>query len=481
MERLTQPHVDLAKVWWILNEVLPSHPALQRYGGRDSEANGHAARQAGDTPNAEVFEIQSAISHYLRLLVGSMRKHQSMPPTQALIQGQDQSVLEEYPTFAPDAASVLTTKSLPADASQNGASAYHSLSQYIPLADTKSDFCYFRMFVKASMSTDDPKTDRVPMSAVISILRPKDQYQVKLAICSQNELINVIVGVGSDVTWKDVNWNKQSRKISIQLRHGFTLVLELSEGDMRSLWSIVDHTNRVEIDLRERNDERFACKLYLREASYKDPANPSIFPPDRVPGCKLFVFQRTERSSEGTGKRRLHRGYRMVLVTAQQNKQVSIIGHEMGTKHVPMNFEYVTEPDQAPAMRLHFREELPDKKPRICTVHLVFQESKDRNQLFGTFTSMNIDEGEMTFAQVPLKAFHIESADQAEGFSQRGSHVLEKLQWQEAKVINQDPEAAGLEAAPTIMSESLRIVCRHTTGIISDRMNLGELAKPTRT
>lgn len=171
----------------------------------------------------------------------------------------------------------------------------------------------------------------------------------------------------------------------------------------------------------------------------------------------------------------------MVLVTAQQNKQVSIIGHEMGTKHVPMNFEYVTEPDQAPAMRLHFREELPDKKPRICTVHLVFQESKDRNQLFGTFTSMNIDEGEMTFAQVPLKAFHIESADQAEGFSQRGSHVLEKLQWQEAKVINQDPEAAGLEAAPTIMSESLRIVCRHTTGIISDRMNLGELAKPTRT
>lgn len=474
VERLAQPHVDLAKVWWILNDVLPSHPSLQRYAGHGPEAGGDLARQAGDTASAETFEIQTATTHYLKLLVGSMKKHQSMPPTQALIQGQDQSIWEEYPAFAADAASVLVSRPTTAEPNQSGAPNHASLSQYIPLADTKAAFCYFRMFAKASLSTDDPNTDRVTMAAVISVLRPKDVYQVKLAICSQSNLINIMVGAGSDITWREISWNKQSRKLNVQLRHGFNLTLELSEGDMRSLWSIVDHTNRVEGDLRERRDERFTCKLYLREASYKDPAHPSAFPPDRVPGCKLMVFQRIDRSSEGTGKRKLHRGYRMVLVTASQSKQVSLINHELGTKQEPMNFEYVTEPDQAPAIRLHFREEAPDKKPRICTVHLVFQENQDRNHLFGTFTSMNVAEGEMTFAQVPLKAFHIESADQAEGFSQQGSRVLERLQWQEAKVMNQDPEAAGLESAPTIMSESLRIVCRHTAGIVSDRMNLGK-------
>ncbi|KAI8932501.1 hypothetical protein NX059_010683 [Plenodomus lindquistii] len=472
-ERLTQPHVDLAKVWWILSQVLPNHPALEGYGARGPEAGGQAARQAGDVASADAFEIQTAITHYLKMLVGSMKKHHSMPPTQALIQGQDQAIWEEYPTFAPDAASVLTTRPFNADIGRDGTPGPISLSQYIPLTDTKAEFCYFRMFVKASLATDDPNTDRVPMPAVISILRPKDQYQVKLAICSQSNLINVMVGHGSDIAWKDVNWNKQSRKITIQLRHGFALTLELSEGDMRSLWSIVDHTNRVETDLRERQDERFACKLYLKEASYKDPANPSAFPPERVPGCKLMVFQRIERSSEGTGKRKLHRGYRMVLVTAQQYKQVSLVNNELGTKQEPMNFEYVTEQDQAPAIRFHFREESPDKRARMCTVHLVFKESKDRNHLFGTFTSMNVNDGEVAFAQVPLKAFHIESADQAEGFSQQGSRILEKMQWQEAKVLNVDPEAAGLESAPTIKSESLRIVCRHTAGIISDRMNLG--------
>jgi hypothetical protein len=469
-ERLTQAHVDLAKVLWILTEVLPNHPGIRQYGGRTLEAQLELAKQAGDGSSTEAYEIQAAILHYLKQLVGSMKKHQSMPPTQALIQGQDQSLWVEYPQFALDAASVLQA-GVPRPDAQHAL----GLSHFIPLADTKSDFCYFRMFVKASMTTDDPNTDRAQMPAIVSVLRPKDMFQAKLAICSQNELINIILGPGADggPTWDEVNWKKQSNQISIHLRHGFTITLELAENDWRSLFSIVDHTNRVQMDLRERRDERYACKLQLREASYKDPANPTAFPPDRVSGCNLMVFEKIERSSEGTGKRRLHRGYRMVLATSPQNKQVSLINHELGTKQTPMNFEYVTEADSAPAMRLHFREEAPDKKPRMCTVHLVFQEAKDRNNLFGTFTSMNIAPGEIAFAQVPLKAYHIESADQAEGFSQQGSRVLDKLQWQEAKVVNQDPEAAGLESAPTVMSESLRIVCRHSAGIISDRMNLG--------
>jgi hypothetical protein len=476
-ERLTQAHVDLAKVLWITTEVFPKHPALLQYSGRTPNVQADLARQAGDRTNAEALEIQSAILHYMKLLVESMRKHQSMPPTQALIQGQDQTIFAEYPTFAPDISSVLQAGvPRPVNGAPSGATqSRYSLSQYIPLADTNNDFCYFRMFVKATMSTDDPNTDRVPMSAVMSILRPKDQYQVKLSICSQNDLINIVLGPGVEAgpTWNDVNWRKQSSSISINLKHGFTLNLELSEADWRSLHSIVDHTNKVQTDLREKGDEKPACRLQLREVIYKDPANPSAFPQDRVQNCKLMVFEKIERSSEGTGKRKLHRGYRMALATSQQNKQVSLINHEVGSNQVPLNFEYITEPDQAPAMRLHFREEGPDKKPRLCTVHLVFQASKDRNELFGVFTSMNIAKGETVFSQVPLKSFHIESADQAEGFSQKGSRVLEKLQWQEAKVVNQDPEINGLEAAPTVMSESLRIVCRHSAGIIADRMNLG--------
>ncbi|KAJ4401761.1 hypothetical protein N0V91_007660 [Didymella pomorum] len=468
-ERLTQPHVDLAKALWVCAEVLPGHPALAQYIGQPEDAKVDVARQAGDVAATEAFEIKGAIFHYMKLLTGSMKKHQSMPPTAALIQGQNQNIWEEYPEFDPIAGSVLSGVKYK---SKNGV---HSLSQYLPLTDTKNEFCYFRMFATATMSTDDANTDRKPMSAVITVLRAKEEYSTKLAICSQNEDLNLMVGLNpaAGPTWKDISWKKQSRQLCLQLQHGFVLNLELNEGDWRNLWAIVDHTNRVESSMRERANERFSCKLYLREASYKDPANPAAFPQERVHGCKLMVFEKFDRSSEGTGKRKLHRGYRLVLVTAQKNKQLSFVEHELGTKQEPMNFEYVTENDQSPAMRLHFREGAAEQRPRVCTVHLVFQDANDRNHLFGTFTSMNIAPGEMTFAQVPLKSFSIESADQADAFSAVGSRVLEKLQWQEAKTVNQDPEAAGLEAAPTVMSESLRIVCRHSAGIISDRMNLG--------
>jgi hypothetical protein len=108
-------------------------------------------------------------------------------------------------------------------------------------------------------------------------------------------------------------------------------------------------------------------------------------------------------------------------------------------------------------------------------MRLVFGDSKERNHIFGLLTSLNIGEEEKEFAKVPLKAYNIESADPAEGFSQSGSNVLRTLQWVEAKAMNQDPEVVGLESAPTVMSESLRILVRHSAGVFSDRMNLGKL------
>ncbi|KAF2010502.1 hypothetical protein BU24DRAFT_59432 [Aaosphaeria arxii CBS 175.79] len=470
VERLTQPHVDLAKTWWILFEVVQNHPKLARYGDHPMTMQSTLAREAGDVASAEIYELHDVIAASLKMLLGSMQRHQSMPPTQALIQGQDQGIWIEYPQFAPDLASVLSGTAF--KASQENVNP----ANVMPLGDTKADFCYFRMFVTASLSTDDLNTDRVPMPAVISVLRPRDDFKVKLSICSQKELINVAVSANPEhgPTWRDVAWNSKARSVIVQLRHGFNLKLELNEADFRSLWAIVDHTNRVEANLRERTDERFSLKLYLREMSYKDSSNPGAFPAEPVRGVKLMVFQKFERSSEGTGKRKLHRGYRLVAVTNPQLRTLSCVTHEMGTKQEPMNFEYANDPsDNAPGLKLRFREETPDKKQKRCSMFMVFEDARDRNHLFGTFTSMNQHQSEAVFAQIPLKAFAIENADQAEGFTQKGSRVLEKLTWQEVKVLNQDPEAAGLEAPPTVMSESLRFVCRHTAGIISDRMNLG--------
>jgi hypothetical protein len=473
-ERLTQPHVDLAKTWFVLNVVLRNHPALSKYANESNEIQTRMAKEAGDASNAETFEARDAIISSLRMLLGSMKKHQSMPPTQALIQGQHQELWEIYPRFTPDAASVLSGTAaktvIVSGQPQNNA------ALYMPVSDTKTDFCYFRMFVTVSLSTEDPNTDREPLPAIISILRPREGLAVRLAICGQTELINLTVGMDPQVgpTWRDVRWKPKGQGFNLQLRHGFVLNVDMSEPDFRSLWNIVDHTNRIESNLRERKDERIAERMTIREAAYKDPTNPNAFPPDRVRSCKLYVFEKFDISSEGTGKRKLHRGYRVVLVTHPASRTINFANHELGTNEEPMSFSYATEPDQAPALVIRFREEMPDKRIKVCNMHLVFNDGKERNNVFGLLTSMNIGIGEKVFAQVPLKSFSIESADAADGFSQGGKEVLKRLQWVEAKTYNQDPEEAGLESAPTVMSESLRILCRHSAGIFSDRMNLGK-------
>ncbi|ORY08666.1 hypothetical protein BCR34DRAFT_488427 [Clohesyomyces aquaticus] len=471
-ERLTQPHVDLAKVWWILTQLVPTHPALRRFDGR-MDMQARLARQVGDTASAEIYEAHEAVLSYMKMLLGSMKRHQVMPPTQALIQGQDQSIWIQYPSFAPDIRAVLD-----GSASSNGminSSQPLSVNPMfsIPLGDTKTDFCYFRMFVSAKLYTDN-RTEPEPMQAVVSVMRSREDYKVKLMICSLTDLINIFVQSNKDIgpTWSHIQWNAKKRGMSISLRHGFTLDLTFSEQDFRSLWSIVDHTTRVENKLREREDERLCYKLTARDVIYKDPTNPGAFPPDQVKSCKLYVFEKFERSDQGTGRRMLHRGYRLALVTNTKNRTLSCIQHELGTKDEPISFEYYNEQaDNAPAMVLRFKEVASDKKPKTCTLWVVFHDPKERNHLFGTLTSMNQQEDEEVCAQVPLKALSIESADPADGFSK--SDVLKRLQWQEVKALNKDAEKAGLESAPIVMSESLRLICKHGAGCVTDRMNLG--------
>jgi hypothetical protein len=129
-----------------------------------------------------------------------------------------------------------------------------------------------------------------------------------------------------------------------------------------------------------------------------------------------------------------------------------------------------------PAMILR-PTEVVDGKPKQCTIFLVFQDGKGRNNLYGTLTSSNISPDETVFAQVPLKDLTVENLDQAEGFSQSGHAVLKRLRWTDVKVLNMDPDVGNLEGAPVVLSESLRVVARHSAGSLTDRMNMSELSR----
>jgi hypothetical protein len=468
-ELLTQPHVDLAKTWWILFEVFPSHPSLSRFGEGGFRVQAGMARDQGDQASAEAYDVAEIVTGNLKALLASMSRNHAMPPQSSLVQGQDQTIWIKYPNFAPDVQAVLGGQSRSLTVDSHGPS-LNPLT-LMPLMDTPQEFSFGRMFVQASLSTEEADTDRVPIPCVLSITRPTADFQVKLAICSETELVNIVVQSDRRVgpTWEDVQWKTRSRGMYIRLPRGFTLSIELTEKDYRTLWGIDDYTRRIEASLQPGQDERMVFEVAVQEFQYSDSGERPAFPPERVRRCRARVFEKVLIRKEGPGQRRFHRGYRLLICTSPKNKTLSSVSHQFGVGH-PMNFEYRTDAiagEAAPALVLRMKEE-----NRKSSMNLVFKHESERNQLYCVLNGMVMSKEEGPMIHVPLANLSIEAAEQAEGFVQSGHTVMSRFQWNDVRVINYAPRGPG-DHPRTVMSDCLRILARHNAGSVTDRLNIG--------
>ncbi|KAK4982246.1 hypothetical protein LTR66_009376, partial [Elasticomyces elasticus] len=427
-ERLTQAHVDLAKAWWITCDVLSDHA--------DSSPN----TERGSAGVDEIREEVPVTIANLKALLLSMTRNNVMPPYQSLIQGQDTTIWVKYPNFAPDVAMVLAgsvKRSLIADAPKQQVRTL----EVMPLADSRSDFCYGRMFVNVSINTEEEDTDRVVLPCVLSITRSRSDWQAKISICSQDELVNTCVypanssAAKKGPTWNDVQWREKARGLYIRLPRGFTLSAEFEEKDYLQLSSIYEYTRKVEASLRPLENERLVHEAALLELQYQDSSKPQTFPGDKVRGCVALVFERRTTTHEGGSMNHLHRGYRLLLVTNPSNKTLSCASHDVGSRS-PLLFEFVTEAaaNGPTAMVIRTRD-----GARQCRMLLVFKDANERQAMYDTVNGITVSPDEAVAARFRISELLIESASQAEGFCKPGQDALRKLSWQSLTVINDDP------------------------------------------
>ncbi|KAK5016225.1 hypothetical protein LTR39_002194, partial [Cryomyces antarcticus] len=408
-EILTQPHVDLAKTWWIITEIVPTHIGKHDYAGRNNSGPIAAAREAGDHVSADLLESSATILANLTALVGSMSRNRVMPPHQSLIQGQDTAIWLEYPSFAPDVSSMLSgnaSRSLVIESRTQPQ--YSTPLQSMPLADTKNDFCYARMFVSVSINTDDADTDRVTLPCVLSVQRGRTDWQIKINLCSQNELVNSCVQPGAHgnrktgPSWENVQWKMRSRSICIDLPRGFTLNVVFEEDDFKTLRGIHEHTRKVEATLQPEQDEKLIHEVTLRHFQYTDSSNTQSFPQERIEHCRVRVFEKTLTRNEGSGARVFHRGYRLLVITSPKNKTLSSVNYDLG-KDRPMDFQFVLDADGASAMNIKINE---DNRKR--NLYLTFKESSQFKRLYEVLNGLIIGPDEsVVVAKSPLTSLSI--------------------------------------------------------------------------
>jgi len=390
-----------------------------------------------------------------------MDRQHILPPHQSMIQGQDTTIRNHYPRFSPDIDYLLKASTPTMEP-----------AYLLPAGDSRASFFYSRMFVSASVNTDDPNTDRVNLPCILSIIRGVNHYQTTLVIASQNEQVNVIVSPETDKTkhrgpsWSDVSWKNQACGMYIQLMHGFALNVSLEEHDFKALQNMTEYTRKMDRAFVTQEGESVIYRAQLADASYTDSVNPHAFATEKIRGCHVCVLERNEKQSHGAFSRNIHLGYRVLLVTPTTSRTLSSVSLEFGETS-PFLFDIPEAQTEAPVLQLHAGSH--DQRKRML---LGFQDESQRAGLLDILHGIRLNGDEAILGKLALREFAFQDLEATSGMVAPSHDVMHGLKWQTVAVVNKDQREPL-----TVLSDSLRIVVQHAGGVFNDRMNLrpGEL------
>ncbi|KAF4552700.1 Hypothetical protein D9617_9g024890 [Elsinoe fawcettii] len=432
---LTQAHVDIAKAWWISVEIFDD-------GSRPDDA--------------QDAEDIASLRYHLQTLSLWMERQQVMPPQASLIQGQDTRVWMPYPPFSPDLEYLLGCT-----AGTNKA------GDVLPLGDTRDYFFYQRMFVIASLNTDDPRSDRMRLPCTLSMLRHRLHYRASMMIASQNDLINILVGpeLGPDKkgpTWYDIAWNAKSCSMTVNLPRGLALKVNMEESDYRSLSNMIEYTRNMDKSFHPGQGETLIYSSQLAEAQYADKSKTHTFPEGKIRRSFIGVFENIHENSYENFVQKSHQGFRLMLITPSTSRTLGVVSRPFDAKS-PMLYEIPDLPSDKsnPAIILHS----PDHT-HPWRVLLVFESRNAFHDLLsilhGTFKS----HFEQTKVSLSLRSFAAETVLDSSS-SNANLSVLSRLQWHRAEIIT----APSPGSSTPVLSPNLRLILSHSTGTITDRLN----------
>lgn len=467
-----QAVVDLGKAWWISTQIVPKHPELTRYGRMSIDALAAVINTTGDHRMAGLVNLHQKIMNHLRALTVSMKRNQILSAVgNSHINDHpiDTNIWVRYPFFAPDVAAAVSgsnRRSMLIDTSSQLA----NTPEMMLVGDTSRYFSYGTMFVEVSLTSDDEdETSEYSIQCVLSIRRDKNDWYVLAAISSQSELVNVVIQSDrkNGPTWDDVQWQVKARTMTVKLRRGFELNVAFEEKDFKMLWNIVQYTLKTEKSLSPDTGERRIFHDTLKMFQYMDSGTPKAFPSEPSPLCRMALFEKTVTLTEGTGKRKAHRGFRLCVVTGPQTKTLSTVQHTLGYG-APIVFGYLRGENGSPALLLKVKED-----SRSRSMVLTFDRIEQRTLMHSLLLGMLANENETTSSNLQTRSFSIEEARDPVTGGPGMSHL--KFNAGSVSVIDLDPSYPYLDRSygQQILSESLRALISTDWGTVTDRINLG--------
>ena len=462
-----QSYVNLAKAWWIVEDVLPDLLDPNRPFAR------HNARGPIDGLDfAQLFDMHQALSAALRTFALLLARRDALPPPALLVQGADPTIWLDAPPL-PTGILVRTAGLDPRTLQRTAKQPFFP----IPLTDTRRHFSYGRVFSEVDVPGGSPDGSTAPLllPCAISIVRDRTSPQAELTLTSQDGQLNLHVQTDprAGPTWRDVEWRVKERRMRIRLSSDLAITIRLWEQDFKTLWGIHDYLRRVEAERQPRDGERCVFEHILTNFHYVPPsgtAGPAPFPTAPVRQCLVRLFTKPASSGPGSSDAGVG-GCRMTVVTPPALKTLSSLTRAYG-RGAPVLYSNLRGDANAPALLLASREEGTGKRSSVV---LTFADMAPRVELLGHLSGFAAGPDDAISPDVPVKQVSIMPMTPDAGG--RELAIATRTQWQSLRVMGPAPESAGGVGGPRALLERSRICATCSYGTVTDMVRLrpGEL------
>ena len=434
-----QAFADLAKSLWIIEKVVPEYYDVSQY------------QNSNDPSIGDILEVQQGVMSSLRKLTMSMQRNNFLPPEDApLPQGLDPAIWLQDDG---DLALLGAQKRTPM-----------SISDSMPLGDTRNYFQYARMFAKGSI-LEDGESQQYTCLMLISLIREPDDRALSMIITNQNGSYTLCVRADGKLgaTWNEVLWDAKSNAIEVRLPRGFRLLINCSRDDFRVFRGIYDYEQKIHNGLRQNNDEHTIFDSTLKSMQYLELSDTAGFPKEPLAQCRVKVFEKILVKKAATGTRTMHRGYRLALVTHPSTKTLRGINQYLPSNQ-PILFDFLRGDGGFPGFVIAIEDRNSSYK-----LLLTFNDPRERMVFHDRLTGAATGD-EKVVTEVSIESLKIECHPAGE----KDSRIWKTLPWQTAKIINRELEEQGFI---TVLSDNLRMVVGFGTGSLTDRLNVdqGEL------
>ncbi|UKZ51349.1 hypothetical protein TrVGV298_005108 [Trichoderma virens] len=411
-----QAHSNLAKSYWLCQEILPNLVESQ-----------------GLAPDAEVADVAQNLVTALTKLAISMKRNQILPPEDAVLpQTIDKSIWVEYPPLSQDMVALLTGNWGGGLTAMQHPMTYLELLDAFPVGDTAETFCYGRLPAEVYLMEQGRENKQLRFLCMLSLVRPTKQNGLIFVLSSQDGNIQLPIQDRTSAggpCWEDIRWRPETSSFDLRLPRGFKLSVQLSQSDYRMLYNMYDYASKLQQTLQPRPDEQVVFRNTLKSFQYLDAdPNSRAFPKDPIPSCDLALFEKLRKENGPQGQRCWHTGLRIAVVTGPKTRTACGVSHTYPPP-LPVQFGFFRAEGDLPAFSVKF--ENGRQKGRMV---MVFSDEKERTRFHSLLTGTSIEPGEKVFTDVQVTGVTIAQSLR----EPLGMAPFSRLQWKAGRVVNDE-------------------------------------------